>query len=227
MDPTNLELAGRLLLAILLGGLVGLERELTGKVAGVRTHISVALGACLFGIVSAYAFHPFGALPRDESSYQVDVTRVASQVVVGIGFLGGGAILKLGGSVRGLTTAGSLWVTAAIGLAVAFGELFLSVVATAALLVTLAGLRLPVRSLRRVLHERGSVQVILAPHADVAAVIDALYALPAIEVRSLTLRRLDDRRVVQADVTAPPGHDVESTVMALAERPDVEGVEVE
>jgi putative Mg2+ transporter-C (MgtC) family protein len=227
VDPSNLDLAGRLLLAILLGGLVGLERELTGKVAGVRTHISVALGACLFGIVSAYAFRPFGVLPRDESSYQVDVTRVASQVVVGIGFLGGGAILKLGGSVRGLTTAGSLWVTAAIGLAVAFGELFLSVVATAALLVTLAGLRLPVRSLRRVLHERGSVQVILAPHADVAAVIDALYALPAIEVRSLTLRRLDDRRVVQADVTAPPGHDVESTVMALAERPDVEGVEVE
>jgi putative Mg2+ transporter-C (MgtC) family protein len=227
VNPSNAELAGRLLLAILLGGLVGLERELTGKVAGVRTHISVALGACLFGIVSAYAFHPFGVLPRDESSYQVDVTRVASQVVVGIGFLGGGAILKLGGSVRGLTTAGSLWVTAAIGLAVAFGELLLSVVATVALLGTLAGLRLPVRHLRRLLQERGSVQVTLAPHADVAAVIDAIYALPGIEVRSLTLRRLEDRRVVQADLTAPPGQDVEAVVMTLAERPDVEGVDVE
>jgi len=227
VQPSDAELAARLVLAIVLGGLVGLERELTGKVAGVRTHISVALGACLFGIISAYGFHAFGRLPRSDTSYQVDVTRVASQVVVGIGFLGGGTILKLGASVRGLTTAGSLWVTAAIGLALAFGQFFVSVVTTAALLGTLWGLRAPVRWLRRRVRERGSVVVTLVPHADAGAVIDAIYALRGIEVRSLSLRRIEDRRIVQADMTAVPGVDIESVVIGLTDRPDVESVEVE
>src|SRR5437763_908545 len=98
--PSDGELVLRLLLAVVLGGLVGLERELAGHPAGLRTHISVALGAALFGIVSAYGFAHFNR-PREETIYQVDVTRIASQIVVGVGFLGGGTILKEGANVRG------------------------------------------------------------------------------------------------------------------------------
>src|SRR3954469_9779836 len=111
----------RLLLAMVLGGIVGLEREIEGHPAGLRTHISVALGAALFGIVSAYGFEAFQAV-RADTNYQVDVTRVASQVVGGVGSLGGGAILKEGVSVGGLPPAASLWVTAAVGLAVSLGS---------------------------------------------------------------------------------------------------------
>src|SRR5439155_25077866 len=123
--PSEAELAGRILLAALLGGLIGVERELSGHPAGLRTHITLAIGAALFGVVSGYAFAGFDA-SRNVTNYQVDPTRVASQIVVGVGFLGGGAILKGDGKVRGLTTAASLWVTAAVGLACALGAYFLS-----------------------------------------------------------------------------------------------------
>ncbi|MBI4729743.1 MAG: MgtC/SapB family protein [Acidobacteria bacterium] len=112
--------AVRLLVAAALGGLVGIERELKEQPAGLRTHMLVSLGACLFTLVSAYGFSEFLARPST-TAVRADVTRVASQVVVGIGFLGGGAILRHGASVRGLTTAASLWVTAAVGLAVGAG----------------------------------------------------------------------------------------------------------
>ena len=112
--PRSWSWPGRLGAALVLGGAIGLERELTGQVAGLRTHMSVALGAALFGIVSAYGWNEFAAV-RAQTNVQVDVTRVASNIVTGVGFLGGGAILKDGATVRGLTTAASLWVTAAVG----------------------------------------------------------------------------------------------------------------
>jgi putative Mg2+ transporter-C (MgtC) family protein len=135
--PSHADLALRIFIAMVLGGAIGLERELKDKSAGLRTHISVALGCALFGMISAYSWQHFGKIPRNDSSYQVDVTRIASTMVTGIGFLGGGAILKHGASVRGLTTAGSLWVTAAIGLGVGLGEYFISTITTVALLVAL------------------------------------------------------------------------------------------
>ena len=110
----------RLLMATALGGLVGFEREREGKPAGVRTHGMVALGAALYTAVSLYGF---GA--------SSDPTRVAAMIVSGIGFLGAGAILQERGSIHGLTTAASLWVTAAIGLAVGVGMTSMSLVTTA------------------------------------------------------------------------------------------------
>lgn len=115
----------RLVAATLLGAVVGYERERTGKPAGVRTHGMVALGAALFTVVS---LHGFGA--------GSDATRVAAQVVTGIGFLGAGAILHERGGVHGLTTAASLWVTAAVGVAVGVGMFWMSL-ATAALVFLL------------------------------------------------------------------------------------------
>ena len=111
---------GRLVVATLLGAVVGYERERTGKPAGVRTQGMVGLGAALFTVVSLQGF---GAA--------ADPTRVAAQVVTGIGFLGAGAILHERGGVHGLTTAASLWVTAATGLAVGVGMVWMSVVTTA------------------------------------------------------------------------------------------------
>jgi|SRR5579884_904266 len=140
--PTELELAGRLGAALLLGGAIGLERESSGQVAGLRTHMTVALGAALFGIVSAYGWTEFDVV-RAQTNVQVDVTRVASNIVTGVGFLGGGAILKDGASVRGLTTAASLWVTAAVGLTVALGGYALGAVATIGLVFSLILLRGP------------------------------------------------------------------------------------
>ena len=105
---TELLMAGQISLAAVLGGIIGYERERHGQEAGVRTFGMVALGACVFGLVS---LHARGV---------VDTTRIASQVVVGIGFLGAGIVLHRDGKVAGLTTAATLWATAAVGLAVAF-----------------------------------------------------------------------------------------------------------
>src|SRR2546426_7769251 len=113
----------RILVAAALGGVVGLERQLKDQPAGFRTHILVALGACLFTVVGAFGFQAFTG-GTDTHRIQADLTRVASQVVVGIGFLGGGTILRSGATIRGLTTAASLWVTAAVGLAVGMGFYF-------------------------------------------------------------------------------------------------------
>jgi len=110
----------RLILAGLLGGLVGLEREIRGRQAGFRTNILVALGCCLAMIVSiAFAYHPWEHSPG--FNINVDPARLAYNVMAGIGFLGAGIIIKNGGSVRGLTTAAGLWCVAAMGLACGLG----------------------------------------------------------------------------------------------------------
>lgn len=111
----DLQMFVRLLIAVILGALIGYERERSGKAAGVRTHGMVSLGAALFAVISIYGFGGAG-----------DPGRVASQIVPGIGFLGAGAILHERGSVHGLTTAASLWVTAALGLAVGLGMFLMS-----------------------------------------------------------------------------------------------------
>ncbi len=104
----------RLVVAIVLGAVVGVEREARDQPAGLRTHIAVCLGATIFGVVSTLGFEEFEA-QRSLTNVNVDVTRVASQVVVGIGFLGAGIIFREREAVKNLTTAASLWVTSAIG----------------------------------------------------------------------------------------------------------------
>jgi putative Mg2+ transporter-C (MgtC) family protein len=127
----------RIFLALFLGAIIGLEREFTQKSAGLRTHILVTLGATIFTIVSFSDF--YNGLPNDQLSSAFiayhnritqDPTRVAAQIVTGIGFIGGGAVLRYGATVRGLTTAASLWTMASIGMLVGLGQYRLSVVAT-------------------------------------------------------------------------------------------------
>jgi putative Mg2+ transporter-C (MgtC) family protein len=221
--PTDVEVVLRIVVAVLLGAAIGLERELTGQMAGLRTHITVALGAALFGLVSAYSFSEF-IQERAATNYQVDVTRIASNVVMGIGFLAGGVIIKHGASVRGLTTAASIWVTAAVGLGVGLGSYFMAVAATVALIMTLALLRAPRRWLRRFAVGKQTVIIHLSRDADTAAVIDALQHTEGLEVDSLTLRNGNGSgTVVHADVK---GTDLETRLAELAERGDVTDVDM-
>ena len=127
MDATYIDMTARLLLALFLGGAIGIEREYRSKEAGFRTHFLVALGSALFCVVSQYGF---GVDLKDSS-------RVAAQVVSGIGFLGAGTIIFQKNVVRGLTTAAGLWVTAAIGLACGTGMFVAAVITTAMVLLGL------------------------------------------------------------------------------------------
>src|SRR5215831_9126805 len=127
MDASDVQMAGRLCLAGLLGGLVGLEREIHSQPAGLRTHMIVSLGSCLVMLVSLQ----MGTLSPGRS----DPARIAAQVVAGVGFLGAGAIIRSGLSVRGLTTAACLWTVAAIGLAVGCGYWRAAVVTTVLTLI--------------------------------------------------------------------------------------------
>src|ERR687887_833691 len=130
----------RLALAAALGGAIGFERELRDREAGLRTHMLVCLGSALFTIVSAYGFRGF--LTSGDQVIRADPTRIAAQIVVGIGFLGAGAIIRHGLSVRGLTTAATLWVAAAIGIAAGAGYYSGAVIATLVTLFALWPLRI-------------------------------------------------------------------------------------
>src|SRR5688500_13019848 len=127
---TDFELIQRLLLSAGLGAVLGLEREWRQKYAGLRTNILIALGSTLFTVMSIDLSTAPGG----------DPTRVAAQIVTGIGFLGAGALLRPGSGIRGLTTAAMIWVNAAIGVAVGGGEYRLAVIATAVTLAVLIAL---------------------------------------------------------------------------------------
>lgn len=129
----NLHLTVRLLLAMLLGGLVGLEREQANHPAGLRTHILVCLGSSLIMLLSVYGFADFVY----EGNVRVDPARLATAVITGVGFLGAGTIIFTGKSIAGLTTAASLWVVAAIGLAVGAGFYFPAIVTTLLVIINL------------------------------------------------------------------------------------------
>src|ERR1700759_271442 len=132
----NLELIARLVVAAALGSVIGFERERLSWAAGLRTHMLVCVGSTLLMIVSAYGFTEVLG-----EHVVLDPSRVAAQVVSGIGFLGAGSILLRGEIVRGLTTAASLWSVAAIGLAVGGGLYVAAVASTAIILLILAGVK--------------------------------------------------------------------------------------
>jgi putative Mg2+ transporter-C (MgtC) family protein len=130
----GLELVGRLGLAALCGLAVGFERQLTQHEAGMRTHVLVALGAALFTVAGAYGFEDIG------QAATTDPARVAAQVASGVGFIGAGAIIRQGPSIRGLTSAATLWLTGALGVAAGAGASFATLTATVIVLLTLVGL---------------------------------------------------------------------------------------
>jgi len=127
---TEIDIVIRLCLAFLGGGIIGFERSFRRQVAGLRTHILIAIGAASLMLLSIW-------LPQNFTEKPGDPGRIAAQVVSGIGFLGAGAIIRLGSNIRGLTTAASLWLTAAIGLTVGAGMFVTALTAEILALVTL------------------------------------------------------------------------------------------
>ncbi len=160
---SNWEIVARLLIAALLGSVIGFERERLNWAAGLRTHMLVCMGSALIMLVSAFGF----ADVLGQKDVVLDPSRIAAQVVSGIGFLGPGSILLRGEIVRGLTTAASLWSVAGVGLAVGGGMYTAAIGATVIMLIILAGIKplerrfISVRQQRNVqlLVERGSVSL--------------------------------------------------------------------
>jgi putative Mg2+ transporter-C (MgtC) family protein len=128
---SDLELIQRLSLAVLLGGLIGLEREWRNKDAGLRTNILIAIGSAVFTLMSIEL----------TDARTGDTSRVAAQIVTGIGFIGAGAIMRTDAGVHGLTTAATIWVNAAVGVAAGGGEYHLAVITTAITLIVLLALQ--------------------------------------------------------------------------------------
>ena len=188
----------RLALAALLGGLIGIERELREHDAGLRTHMLVSVGSALFTIVSAYGFSEF--LGSGEATVRADPTRIAAQIVTGIGFLGAGAIIRMGVSVRGLTTAASLWVVAAIGLAAGAGYWSGAVITTGLVLVLLWPVRSAAqRAFVRFRPEEGRLGVDLDEGASAVPVLGALEELGA-RVDSVEFHDSGDGRILAVAV---------------------------
>ncbi len=134
----NLVILFRVLLAVALSFIPGIERELTGKFAGLRTHILVCLGACVFTILSIYGFEMH--ITPDTIGTN-DPARIAAQIITGIGFIGAGTVMRHGSSVFGITTAATLWVCAAIGMCCGCGQYVTAIITSLATLFVLILIR--------------------------------------------------------------------------------------
>ncbi|MDX6398865.1 MAG: putative Mg2+ transporter-C (MgtC) family protein [Gaiellaceae bacterium] len=175
-DLSTTEALLRLLIAAGLGGAIGLERELRDHEAGFRTHLLVSLGACVFTLVSAYAWSDWTFSQKTGTVF--DPTRIAAQIVTGIGFLGAGAIIVRGVSVRGLTTAATLWVVAAIGMAAGTGYYAIGIGAAVLVLVSLGPLKLiSTRLVARVRPEEAELAIVLGPDGQGTRVLQRIEEL--------------------------------------------------
>jgi putative Mg2+ transporter-C (MgtC) family protein len=192
------EIVLRVVLAGVFGGAIGAEREIREREAGLRTHMLVSIGAALFTLVSAYGFSDFRF--SNASGITYDPTRIAAQVVTGIGFLGAGAIIRQGLSVRGLTTAASLWVVAAIGIATGAGYYSAALITTVVVLVSLWPLRIiAFRLFERVRPGELRLEVELEPSQSPSILLDPLEKR-GVAVRSFEVEDARDRRRVVLEV---------------------------
>jgi len=188
----------RLFVAGALGGAIGLERELRERQAGLRTHLVVCVGSALFTLVSAYGFHDF--ITAGNAYARIDPTRIAAQIVSGVGFLGAGAIIRQGLSVRGLTTAATLWLVAAIGMAAGAGYYSAAVIATLGALITLGPLRIfAYKVIRRYRPEIDRLLVEVPAGGSPAPIIEVLEQIGA-RVESLDVTQEGDRRSVAVEL---------------------------
>jgi putative Mg2+ transporter-C (MgtC) family protein len=177
------DLSVRLLIAAALGALIGVEREIHGHPAGMRTHLLVALGSAIFTELSIFAF-------QGTTSSQIDPSRVAAQIVSGIGFLGAGAIIKDGASIRGLTTAASLWATAAIGLAAGAGEYVIGLTGSIIVIFSLWPLNRVAERLHRA--DRLTMRLnLVVDRLEALAEISAVLARNRLEIVGVQTERLE------------------------------------
>jgi putative Mg2+ transporter-C (MgtC) family protein len=215
------EVALRLAVAAALTGAVGLERELRERAAGLRTHMLVGVGSALFTIVSAYAWGDF-IFDRTQGT-AFDPTRIAAQIVTGIGFLGAGVIIRQGLSIRGVTTAAGLWVAAAIGMAVGAGYWGAALIGTGVVLVGLGPLRLAEGWVVRRRREGGTLEIDLRPEEPLAPVLGVLEGRRA-RVSRIHLEEEETGRELRIEVRMPPGVSGRDLVEELTRLDEVTGV---
>ena len=195
----------RLLLAALLAGAIGIERELREQEAGLRTHMLVCVGATMFMLVGVYGWSDYEL--GNDIGVVVDPSRVASYVVSGIGFLGAGAIIRHGINVRGLTTAASLWVVAAIGVAVGGGMYGFAVATTALVLLALW----PLAQVKNLLAGKKATSkrlaVTLAPETSVVAALAAIEE-SGFDMESVEVGEEEDARRIDVVISTPAEADL-------------------
>jgi putative Mg2+ transporter-C (MgtC) family protein len=215
-----LELMFRIGLAAGLGAAIGLERELREREAGLRTHLLVSLGAALFTLVSAYGWTDWRFSTPEGIVF--DPTRIAAQIVTGVGFLGAGAIIRYGITIRGLTTAATLWTVAAIGMAVGAGYYWAAVLTTAAVLISLWPLRiLAFHLFVRLRPEERPLEIELPRGASAQPVLAVVEELGA-DVESMQLERSRDGLLVVLRAAFPQG--AKSALARLSDLEDVRAV---
>jgi len=205
----DLELLARLLLAAVLGGAIGAERELNDQPAGLRTHMLLTIGACLFTLVSAYGF-----------GGRTDPSRIAAQIVTGIGFLGGGAIVRHGLTVKGVTTAASIWATASVGVAIGAGSYVLGTGGAVLVVGTLFGLRRADVVLQRWGVSREEYLIEAMPSFDMERLAE-VGRREKVALRGMELQEDDDAVRITLLVKLPPGYRPARLLNALSQ---VEGV---
>jgi len=217
---TDVELVLRLVLAAGLGSLIGIERERLLWTAGLRTHMLVSVGACLCMIVSA---HGFDAVLGPHII--LDPSRVAAQVVSGVGFLGAGSIILRNEAVKGLTTAASLWAVAAVGLAAGGGLYVAAVAATLIILIILAGLK-PLEARLRGGREAVALHLTVQRGAVASGLLKQALGWRAERVRQVIVQsdETSDTDQVALTLAAQPPRDVEEMIRLLNEAPAVGSV---
>ena len=188
------EILGRLLLAALFGGLVGLERERKSWAAGMRTHMMVCVGSALIMMVSSFGFADI----LGTANVNLDPSRIAAQVVSGIGFIGAGTILfsKQGGTIRGLTTAAGLWTVAAIGLATGGGMYLAAIFTTALALIILWALQ-PIERMYAQRFRPKTLKIITTGDANTSEILRTLESLEETSISDFSLSKNGDEFVLQ------------------------------
>jgi putative Mg2+ transporter-C (MgtC) family protein len=219
MTISDGELLLRLGLTVALCGAIGVERETRGQVAGLRTHVLVGLGAALFTLVSAYAF------TSDDPANPVDPTRISAQIVTGIGFLGAGAIIRQGLTVRGLTTAASLWIVAAVGMASGAGYYLGAAATTGVVLLSLIGFR-QVRPflLTRLRTDFVLLEFEMETNGELGPVLEVL-GKKGVRVEAMESAREEDLLGYRLELEAPPTADLDGAIEEIRQMPAVRRVE--
>lgn len=221
------EIVTRLILSAIIGGLIGMEREISNRPAGLRTHILVTLGSTLIMLVSIDGFYILG-----EGILSGDPSRLAAQVVSGIGFLGAGTIMRTGNNIMGLTTAASLWVSAGIGLAIGSGYYLGAIVTAIVVLLTLMSLGvLEKKSLRK---KYKQIEIVGLNRPGLIGRIGTFFAKYDISIKDIKIinnefQCADDEGVMRIHFTIkiPSNFDRESFNMEIYQLPGIISVNFE
>lgn len=212
----------KLIVSVLLGGAIGLERERSNQPAGFRTHVILCVGSTLIMMISIYMSENYGSIGS-----RPDPARIAAQVVSGIGFLGAGAILRIGVSVKGLTTAASLWTTGGIGLAIGCGFYFGAIVAVVLIVITLGVLS----KVERLFLEGKLDKSLNITAQDVKGIIGKIENIMtkySIALKNIQVSRSSVKDIIEinAIVNIPSGMNITSLINELTVLTEISEVEI-